>query len=119
MSSFPNEAASDYFSIEAVLRKIAHLFEFGLLFAILFLLYRSYGVRKSKALFYALLLGFLYSISDEIHQSFVPTRTATYKDVVIDTTGMLIASWLILIFNSPQPLTQNKNNDSLDQSGGE
>ena len=34
-----------------------------------------------------LLLVFLYAASDEFHQSFVPTRTPLFSDVLIDTAG--------------------------------
>ena len=33
------------------------------------------------------LIVFLYAASDEFHQSFVPTRTALFSDVCIDTAG--------------------------------
>jgi VanZ family protein len=32
-------------------------------------------------------LAFLYASSDEFHQSFVPTRTPLFSDVLIDTAG--------------------------------
>jgi len=35
----------------------------------------------------ALGVVFLYAISDEVHQAFVPTRQASTADVLIDTLG--------------------------------
>jgi len=35
----------------------------------------------------------LYGISDEFHQTFVPARTATFGDLLADTTGALL--WVI------------------------
>ena len=35
----------------------------------------------------ALALVFLYAGSDELHQAFVPTRTAQVSDVLVDTSG--------------------------------
>ncbi|MCM8796361.1 MAG: VanZ family protein [Candidatus Omnitrophica bacterium] len=37
------------------------------------------------------LFGFLYGISDEWHQSFVPGRTVSVFDVLVDTLGSLAA----------------------------
>ena len=35
----------------------------------------------------SILLSFLYAITDEIHQIFVPGRSAQFRDVLIDTLG--------------------------------
>ncbi len=43
-------------------------------------------------------LAILFAISDEWHQSFVPGRTASLGDVVIDAVGSILglAVWLLL-----------------------
>ena len=57
------------------------------------------GVRKPRIWQEAaivLVLVFLYSATDEYHQSFVPTRTPLFSDCLIDTTGgalALILGW--------------------------
>jgi VanZ family protein len=70
---------------DLILRKCAHMTEFGLLW---FLWWRAlgYGNRAVPA---AIAVG--YSITDEIHQSFVDGRVATIHDVLIDSAGVLIA----------------------------
>ena len=45
-----------------------------------------------------LLLVFLYAVSDEFHQSFVPTRPPLVSDVFIDTAGGaigLLVLWFV------------------------
>jgi VanZ family protein len=37
------------------------------------------------------LIGVLYGLSDEIHQSFVPNRTCTISDLLADSLGVTIA----------------------------
>ena len=44
----------------------------------------------------ALILCFLYSITDEIHQGFVPQRSASVTDVLLDTLAALIGVALML-----------------------
>jgi VanZ family protein len=44
----------------------------------------------------AVVLSTLYGISDEIHQSFVPGRTADGADVVADAIGAALAAGLLL-----------------------
>ena len=44
----------------------------------------------------AFLIVALYGLSDEYHQSFVPGRTATIDDWIVDLVGAAIA-WIILL----------------------
>ena len=41
--------------------------------------------------------GFLYSVTDEIHQYFIPGRAMRFSDVLIDTAGILLSASLIYI----------------------
>jgi VanZ family protein len=66
-------------------RKLAHLTEYGLLWLACL---RALDWRSPRA---AAAIALAYSISDEFHQSFVPTRDGTPRDVAIDAAGMLIA----------------------------
>lgn len=45
---------------------------------------------KKRALTAAFVLAFLYAVSDEIHQTYVPTREGTFRDVGIDVIGMFL-----------------------------
>jgi len=47
----------------------------------------------------AILIGTIYAITDEIHQYFVPYRTASALDLYADLLGLLLAQ-LLLIFYS-------------------
>ena len=42
---------------------------------------------------------FVYAVLDEYHQSLVPGRTSTFKDVLIDMIGVLIGN-IILKYKS-------------------
>ena len=59
----------------------------------------------------ALLVAVCYAASDEFHQSFVPSRTASLWDVLIDTCGALTAlaivwAWRARRARLPQPLAK-------------
>jgi len=45
-----------------------------------------------------LLVCGVYAVSDEFHQSFVPSRTATARDVGIDAAGAVFGVLLIRLF---------------------
>ena len=68
--------------------KIAHVFEYGLLASLVYC-----ALRKSEAdthpILTPFLIAFLYGISDEIHQYFVPGREADVFDALADGMGPL------------------------------
>lgn len=80
-----------------VIRKIAHVTEYCLLSL---LVSRSLAItqqtlNKPRAL--ATMITSVYALSDEFHQSFVPSRGATYTDVLWDTLGASIGTGLLYI----------------------
>ena len=71
--------------------KVAHMIEFGLLFY----LFRSailetMTLKRWEVFVLSLILTVLYGISDELHQLFVPYRTATLIDVFADGVGAVV-----------------------------
>ena len=85
-----------------IVRKFAHFFEYAVLgFLIGCALFLS---RRRFSPITAVICSALYSISDEIHQYFVPGRACRIFDVGVDTlgalTGTLILALIILIINS-------------------
>ena len=75
--------ATDLGTIDLVGRKLVHMLEYGLLFA---LWWRALGHRPAAAA-----IAFLYAISDEYHQTFVDGRHGSPVDVLIDSTGIALA----------------------------
>jgi VanZ family protein len=73
---------------DTVLRKGAHMLEFGLLWA---LWWRAFGYRASGA---AAAIALAYAVSDEYHQSFVEGRVGSPVDVLIDAAGIALAALL-------------------------
>lgn len=58
--------------------------------------YRFRGVLRSAG--WPVVWVSLYGITDEIHQSFVPGRTADVWDWVADTSGALVCACLFAVF---------------------
>lgn len=56
---------------------------------------RSFGQEPTSALRWAFGTSLLRAVLDEFHQSFVPGRTGTAVDVLIDAVGITLAAWLI------------------------
>lgn len=98
------EVSPDVFQqIHFYIRKSAHFLSYGLLSAFAFFSWRATlpGFREWSARWggLALLLAFVAGSLDEFHQTFIPSRTAHFHDVLLDTTGALffqlaLALWL-------------------------
>ena len=84
--------------ITNVIRKLAHYTEYAVLG---FFLALHLNELKSKLyckaeLWYSLIVGSLYAVSDECHQYFVPGRGPGVKDVLIDSLGVLTGLVIIV-----------------------
>ncbi|MGE5676007.1 MAG: VanZ family protein [Mycobacterium leprae] len=79
--------------LELLIRKSAHLLSFALL--ALLLDWALAGGKDWRRRAVAFALTVLYAASDEIHQLFVPGREGRVTDVLIDSSGALIALLLV------------------------
>jgi VanZ family protein len=78
--------------LDLILKKAAHMIEYGILASLLWrALSRGQGALSRSALVTAFIVSVLYAASDEYHQTFVPGRNGTPVDVGLDTVGALIA----------------------------
>ena len=79
-------------ALHGLVRKSGHLTEYALLAA---LWYRAFvGARRLRpwrAAAIAFAISLVWAILDEVHQSFEPSRTASIRDVAIDSIGALLA----------------------------
>ena len=81
--------------IEHCIRKLAH---FSLYTVVGFLLMSLMSKLKQKnKICISLGIGFIYAISDEIHQSFIPERTPMISDVCIDTCGVITGIVVLIV----------------------
>lgn len=78
--------------------KLIHFIEYGIFCTLLCWAISAHlkGNQLRKFILMAIILTSLYGITDEVHQLFVPTRTATVFDWFADTIGAIIAGlcWL-------------------------
>ena len=111
LSSIPTLPKVGFVWWDFIMKKSAHIIEYGVLY---FLLWRAitrtnfqFSIFNFQSIFnfkilknkkkinkiywlIPLIIGLLYAISDEYHQSFVMGRTAMARDVGFDLLGMLI-----------------------------
>ncbi|HUV71570.1 MAG TPA: VanZ family protein, partial [Clostridia bacterium] len=90
LSSFPKLQISEGLA-DLILRKLAHMFEYGVLYLLIYRVFkRTSSLSKNKLLFISLFLTILYAVSDEYHQTFVPGRCGNLTDISIDSTGAVL-----------------------------
>lgn len=79
-----------------IVRKCAHFTEYFILYMLLYNALKE-NFSFKKALLFSIIGVFLYASSDEFHQSFVPGRGPSFRDVCIDTSGGLLASVILYL----------------------
>ena len=81
-----------------IVRKGAHFTEYMILFFLFRNVLKNYTNKNLNI--YSILFVFLYAISDEVHQYFVPGREMRVLDVIIDTLGAVFGSLIVTIDKS-------------------
>jgi VanZ family protein len=81
---------------DTILRKLAHMAEFGLLW---WLWWRALGFRRAPL---AVAITLAYAAADELHQTFVPGRSGSVADWAIDAAGVGLAGALAWRYSQPR-----------------
>jgi|SRR3989344_1001618 len=89
MSSRQRIGVSEEFIINFIVFKFLHIVEYAFLYFLFLRAFRMYLSKESKqAYLYAALASLLFAISDELHQTFTPTRQGSPRDIGIDALGI-------------------------------
>ena len=101
---FPHLTQPGFVLAHTLIRKTAHVTEFFILGVLSF-----WAARRGRAPHWrlawagqAMLLAIVYALVDETHQMFVPNRTGSYLDSVIDCGGALLSQVLIYLWRRTQ-----------------
>jgi VanZ family protein len=98
-------------AIQIVIRKFGHVTEYAILAALLWRALRGATdwAAKISILFGVVLVGCaVFAASDEFHQSFVPSRTPSIHDVMIDVCGALIGLLICWMFAARAPQSPSR-----------
>ena len=72
------------------------------------------SITKLKLLFgISIVVGLIYAITDEFHQSFVPGRGPSVTDVCIDTAGVFAGILIVLAIVSIYRAFKNDNKKAI------
>jgi VanZ family protein len=98
LSSRPAFAVSPKDWLNLLFFKSLHFLEYALLSILWYRALRN-TVNKSSSLLWSALIAFIWAVTDEVHQLYIPTRQGSLRDILIDSLGILsavICLWIIL-----------------------
>lgn len=93
----PSLDMMDYKYTVLIIRKLAHMFLYFVLYYLAYFCFYRFKLSKKK--YFAILFCFLYAVSDEIHQLFVPFRSGLVTDVMVDMVGVFLAYFFLYLKN--------------------
>ena len=97
----PDISSETLAQIHFFARKLGHIFEYALLAIFLWRALRSGANLQVKISILVIVVWFvcaIFAATDEFHQSFIPSRTASPNDVVIDIFGVVIGLTICMWF---------------------
>ena len=90
LSTFERALISEKRILNFLFFKTLHVLEYGLLYFLIFRAFFTLKVAKKKLYIVSFVISLVYAISDELHQTFVPTREGKLRDIFIDLGGISI-----------------------------
>lgn len=87
-NALPQNAKEE--KLNLIIRKNAHAFEYCVLAIIVSTILFQLKLKGKGAIIYIMFICLLYAVLDEFHQIYVPGRTSSVRDVLIDFAGALI-----------------------------
>jgi VanZ family protein len=104
-------------AIQVGVRKLGHITEYAILAMLLWRGLRR-GTRLQARMSILFLLAWLaaaiFAVTDEFHQSFVPSRTASPIDVMIDICGAMIGLAICLAFAGREARVRPSDREIID-----
>ncbi|PLT31847.1 hypothetical protein CUU66_00715 [Peribacillus deserti] len=97
MSSNPDDMVVQLNSskVDAYFKESLHLIEFAILYVLFAAALKVHGRLTPALNIAAAAAACLNGVLDEIHQSFVPSRSSSLIDVAKDIIGVTVAYWII------------------------
>ena len=107
---FPHISEEQIKLAHFIVRKAAHFTEYGILalLATRAFVNSSHSILRRQWFWFSFLLIAFYALSDEFHQRFVPSRTASIYDSLIDMSGGLTALLLVALWRKRRSASEKE-----------
>lgn len=91
LSSRQRISITHQFIFDFAIFKSIHMIEYAIFFLINYRAFFNTLNNKSYARLGAFFITIIYALSDELHQTFIPTREGKLRDIGFDTIGVCLA----------------------------
>jgi len=78
------------------LREFMHFFEYFIFGILLYNVFLNYNVKEK--IIASILISFIYILTDEIHQTFIPGRTFELLDIGLDLAGSIVGIYIFKVY---------------------
>lgn len=95
-------------NLQPIARKLAHFSLYTLGGMLIYTFFNTYDITNKRKIIYSFLIGEGYSITDEFHQLFIPGRSGEIRDVLIDSSGVLLGIFITLVLIKLKNNLENK-----------
>lgn len=92
-----NEKEQIVSNLQPIVRKLAHFSIYTLGGILIYNFINTYDIENKRKMIYSFIIGGVYAITDEFHQLFIPGRSCEFRDVCIDSSGVLLGICIIFI----------------------
>ncbi len=96
---FNPESVKIYPGLSFIL-EMGHLVLFAIFYVLIILALMTFGQLTAKKEFAVLLLSLLCALADEIHQHYIPYRSASLVDMLKNSIGIMTAWYLVRLVRS-------------------
>lgn len=100
LSSRQSLSVSSEYVLNFLFFKFLHMVEYGILYALMLRALLPYQPRSQAVYAMAFFLTLIYAMTDELHQTYVPSREGKLRDVIIDGIGAGLL-WYFLSIQLP------------------
>jgi len=94
VSGTPSDEIPKVEGWDVLLKKGGHMVAYAILTVLLLRALETHTPTR-KAAWLAVGIAVLYAMTDEYHQTFVPGRSGTLVDLLVDAAGAALGLWLV------------------------
>lgn len=92
-----NEKEQIVSNLQPIVRKLAHFSIYTLGGILIYNFINTYDIENKRKMIYSFIIGGGYAITDELHQLFILGRSCEFRDVCIDSSGVLFGICIIFL----------------------
>ena len=109
-----NEKEQIVSDLQPIARKLAHFSLYTVGGILIYNFINTFNLKSNKKFIFSFLIGGVYAISDEFHQLFVPGRSGELRDVCIDSSGVLLGIFIMILLIKLYEKNCRKKQKSID-----